>query len=212
MSEALQRMSHAYLDLDATSQLGHRRRQTRLRLIKGAAQAFAEHGLETTTVARILEASKVSRRTFYQFFADKQALLECIYERSSAHLLEQMQRVLDAGGSGFARLHGSQQVYLDFVTSDAPLIQVLTGEALRPGSPLAARRLWLHQQIENRYRETWYQVEGETLEPLDVRGLILFTEALVLHVLTQASAGPQTLQPVASLLERQLRQLIETAQ
>ncbi len=211
MSEAARSPQHAYLNLadssEETGKLGQRRQQTRLRLIKGAAQAFAQNGLEATTVADILNAAGVSRRTFYQFFADKQAVLVSIYERSTAHLVERMQTALNAKGSGFARLQRSQQVYLDIVSSDAPLIQILTSEALRPASPLGARRLWLHQHIEDCYRLTYRQAEGKTLEPLAVRGLILFTETLILHVLTQASAEAQAMAQVATLLENHLRQL-----
>ena len=44
-------------------------KKTRDRILAGAADAFGTWGLTTTTVQLILEASKVSRRTFYQYLS-----------------------------------------------------------------------------------------------------------------------------------------------
>ena len=57
----------------------------RTRLITGMAWAFAERGYNATTVAHITKAALVSRRTFYEHFADKEtaalALAASVAER-----------------------------------------------------------------------------------------------------------------------------------
>ncbi len=196
---------------DTTPDLGTRRNRTRVRIIKAAATVFAARGCETATVAEILDTAGVSRRTFYQFFSDKTDALLAIYERSTAHLMDVRRQAMAEPGSGRERLRRGQQVYLDFVASSGPLIRVMAAEAMRPGGPLMARRLWLHQAVEDLYRQTYREAEGVDLDPLAVRGLILYTESLTLHVLLQLSADPATLSGARRLLTAQLDVLVSGA-
>ena len=189
--------------------MGERRRRTRLRIIKGAAAAFGRDGFEATTIPDILDAAGVSRRTLYQYFPDKSALLATIYERSTAHLLKAREQAMAGPGNGLDRLRRGQQVFFDFVTSAGPIVQVLAGQAMRPESPLAPRRLWLHQRIEDLYRDSFREAEGRELVPLAVRALILSTETLILHVQLHHDGDTAVLAQARQLLGWQLEQLVQ---
>ncbi len=211
MSDSLLAASSIPAPDDIGTEAGNRRNLTRLRIIKAAASVFAERGCEAATVAEILEAAGVSRRTFYQFFSDKTDALLAIYLRSTAHLMEVRREAMEAPGSGLEKLRRGQQVYLDFVASSGPIIRVMAAEAMRPGGPLMARRLWLHQAVEELYRQTYRASEGAELDPLAVRGLILYTESLTLHVLLQLGGDPATLNQARALLADQLDLLVAGA-
>ena len=191
--------------------VGGKRSRTRLKIIKGAARAFACHGLEATTVAHILQSAGVSRRTYYQFFSDKIDVLRALYERSTALLVAQRRKAMDGTGDGLSRLRRGQQVYFDFIRESGPLIQVMAAEAMRPASPLMRRRLWLHQSIEDLYRTTFREAEGVDLDALAVRGLILFTESLSLHVLLHQAGDAAVMRQAQALLGRHLEQLVAQA-
>ena len=77
-----------------------RREATRLRIIKGAAEVFGQQGFAGTSVQAILDAAGVSRRTFYQCFSDKSAVLAAIYERSLNHLYACRREAMKHPGSG----------------------------------------------------------------------------------------------------------------
>jgi AcrR family transcriptional regulator len=54
----------------------------RERLIEGVIEAVAKHGYGATTIRQITEAAKLSRRTFYEQFSNKEACFTAAYEAS----------------------------------------------------------------------------------------------------------------------------------
>jgi AcrR family transcriptional regulator len=60
----------------------------RLRLVGALASAAAEKGYAATTIADIVRHARVSKRTFYEHFADKEACLLAGYEHISGRLME----------------------------------------------------------------------------------------------------------------------------
>jgi AcrR family transcriptional regulator len=60
----------------------------RLRLVGALASAAAEKGYAATTIADIVRHARVSKRTFYEHFADKEACLLAGYEHISGRLMD----------------------------------------------------------------------------------------------------------------------------
>jgi AcrR family transcriptional regulator len=60
----------------------------RQRLSAGVIAAVAEHGYAATTIAQITKAAGLSRRTFYEHFANKEACFAAAYEASFAYVRE----------------------------------------------------------------------------------------------------------------------------
>lgn len=61
----------------------------RVRLLTGFAAAVAEHGYAAVTIADIVRHSKVSKRTFYEHFADKEACFLATYVAATSIVLAQ---------------------------------------------------------------------------------------------------------------------------
>jgi AcrR family transcriptional regulator len=59
-----------------------------LRLVGALAAAAAEKGYAATTIADIVRHARVSKRTFYEHFADKEACLLAGYEYVSSRLMD----------------------------------------------------------------------------------------------------------------------------
>jgi AcrR family transcriptional regulator len=59
----------------STGRREQKKHDTRVALQRAAAQLFAEHGYEATTVAHITAAAGVGERTFYRYFDSKDDLL-----------------------------------------------------------------------------------------------------------------------------------------
>lgn len=60
----------------------------RLRLVGALAAAAAEKGYAATTIADIVRHAKVSKRTFYEHFTDKEECLLAGYEQISGRLMD----------------------------------------------------------------------------------------------------------------------------
>ena len=60
----------------------------RARLLAAAARIADEQGYSEATVARVCERAKVSRRTFYELFADREACLAAVFDSELARVRE----------------------------------------------------------------------------------------------------------------------------
>lgn len=186
-----------------------RRTNTRLRIIKAAAEVFAESGAEAATVAAILRAAGVSRRTFYQFFRDKQDALAAVYERSTEHLLRLQAPAVARGDSGLACILNGQDTYMHFVAAAGPIVRVLATESLRPDSPLAPHRSTLHQRIATLYGDAYERAEGQQLDPLVLMSAILLVESVSIHVMSQRDTAPDSVERAISVLRELVARMLE---
>ncbi len=101
------------------------------RILRGAADVIGERGVDAVSVDDILGAADVSRRTFYQFFADRAAVVEALLELLfSAWAAVAESALRDAG----KRERGAQSARVDVGAFALAgwLARALLGEALRP--------------------------------------------------------------------------------
>jgi AcrR family transcriptional regulator len=68
-------------------------REARLRLVEAMAAVVAEKGYPATTIADIVARARVSRRTFYEEFADNAACLLACHEMLGQYMLQSMSSV-----------------------------------------------------------------------------------------------------------------------
>ena len=66
----------------------------------------------------------------------------------------------------------------------------------------------MHQQIEDQYCAVFREAEGRDLDPLIARSIILLSESLSIHILTQHPDDPARLQRAAEVLNRHIEQLL----
>lgn len=71
----------------------------RERLIASIAEIVDARGYNETTVARVTDAASISRRTFYELFADKEACFVAAFEAVDDHLREILTEAIASEGS-----------------------------------------------------------------------------------------------------------------
>jgi len=71
---------------------------TRAVLISAAFKCFRTHGLQKTTIVDIARAAEVSRSTFYEYFRDKETILEACAEAASQSFYRKLARAIDRHG------------------------------------------------------------------------------------------------------------------
>ena len=71
---------------------------TRAALIAAAFACFRTHGLSKTTIVDIARAADVSRSTFYEYFRDKETILEGCAEAASQSFYRKLARAIDRDG------------------------------------------------------------------------------------------------------------------
>jgi AcrR family transcriptional regulator len=139
----------------------------------GMIEAVHERGYPQTTVAHVIGLAGVSRRAFYEQFANKEACFLATYDIVVARARK---LVLDAWGRerGWAnRLHGACKALLDDVAGTPKGPRLVLVDSLGIG-PKARERMTLASMTFERVLSTAFQVDphGEELSPLMVRAIV----------------------------------------
>src|SRR5689334_5963269 len=71
---------------------------TRAAIIAAAFACFRTHGLRKTTIVDIARAADVSRSTFYEYFRDKETIVEACAEEASQRFYRKLARAIDRNG------------------------------------------------------------------------------------------------------------------
>ncbi len=112
----------------------------RSRLLAAAVVAVDELGYADTTVSDITGRARVSRRTFYELFSNREECLAAVLEDVVA-LIEGEVEAAGLEGLGWReRVRGGLWVILSFLDREPALARVCVVQALRGGPRLLARR------------------------------------------------------------------------
>lgn len=155
---------------------------TRSRILEGAARAIARVGIRPVTVRDIVAAAGVSRRTFYQYFGDKEDVVLVLYEQHHATLVQDVSEAVRAASTDAERLRAPVDAYLEFQQRGGKLLGLLQAEAVNPESRLFAEREHVMDELVNLTRRAVAANRGPALDPLLYRTLFLGLEDAVLHL------------------------------
>lgn len=78
---------------EPTGRRERRRQETRDRLFEAAVRLLSEREFEAVTVEAITEAADVGKGTFFNYFANKEAVISYFFQYKSSRLLEAARRV-----------------------------------------------------------------------------------------------------------------------
>lgn len=116
----------------------------RERLVCGMNAAVAEKGYGPTTIADVVRHARVSKRTFYEQFDDKEACFLAAYDAASDHVLGAMTAASEtaaaAGEPWDARVDRVVVAYLDAMAARPELTRTFLVEILGAGPRALARR------------------------------------------------------------------------
>ncbi len=108
-------------------------------IIAGAELVFSQKALADITVEDLLTAGRISRRTFYKSFSNKQAVLAALYRTRTQALIGALKQGYRSGDPMTALL-GGIDAYVDYHVVAGPLLRIMIEEAGRSGSLMAEQR------------------------------------------------------------------------
>jgi len=113
----------------------------RTRLIEGMLASVAEKGYTDVSVMDIVRHAKVSKRTFYEHFADKERCFIDAYSAISAELLGRVARGAAVGQTAEEKLALAISAYIGALEEHRPLIRAFLSDVHAAGpAALALRR------------------------------------------------------------------------
>lgn len=124
------------------------RRIHRERLIAGFSRAASAKGYAATTIADVVAAANVSKRTFYEHFADLQDCFLATYDAFADQVIAVVaQAVEDSQGSWRERIAAGLDAYLNALAQEPTVTRVFLLEILGAGGVALARRRAVHQRF-----------------------------------------------------------------
>lgn len=163
----------------------------RTRLLTSAAGAIDEHGYARTTVAHITARARVSRRTFYEIFDNRDACLAALIE-DVGMLLEREIAAADLNALRWSeRVRGGLFVILDFLDREPVLARVCIVEALRGGAAVLEHREAVLARLGKALDEGRQEsARAAQCTELTAEGLVGATFAIVYARLSQRDREP----------------------
>jgi AcrR family transcriptional regulator len=126
----------------------------RPRLVGAMAALLAEKGYSTVTIADIARQARVSKRTFYEHFADKDACFIACYETLSDIVLRAIVEAMSSELPWSKRLRASTRAYLAALESQPALTRTLMMDIYAAG-PQAPR---VRRQVLRRFADNLRRV------------------------------------------------------
>jgi AcrR family transcriptional regulator len=87
----------------------------RERMLLAVAEAVAEQGYAATTVADIIARARLSRRTFYEHFSDKQECFLAAYDTVVEQLLSAIRKAYDEADTWTQKVHDGLDAFIKYL-------------------------------------------------------------------------------------------------
>ena len=138
------------------------------RLLEAMAQCVAEQGYAATTVAQVIARAGVSRKTFYEHFADKRACFLGAWEVGNEILLAAVLAAGEEADGWRARLRAGADAFLEVLAAEPEFARSFLIEVLSVGEEALARRAAILERFADALADTHAQAlaEGEQLGPV----------------------------------------------
>ncbi len=112
----------------------------RERMLLAVAEAVAEQGYVTTTVADIIARARLSRRTFYEHFADKEECFLAAYDTVVEQLLSAVGQAYDQGDGWAQKVHDGLETFLAYLAAEPAFARMCIVEVVAAGAEARGRR------------------------------------------------------------------------
>ena len=161
---------------------GGQRSQARAEILIHSMQVFAQRGLQRTTVQHLLDASDVSRRTFYKYFRNKMDVLESIYRIFVDNMLLHFHKEVKQASSANDIIRNTTKVYFDYHVSMGPVIKLMMEEARSSDSALAPHRTRAQTLASEVLAVQINRFTGKNYEPLVFLTMLWMLENYSLYI------------------------------
>jgi AcrR family transcriptional regulator len=182
--------------LDRTGRTGPRAAASasqRARMLDAMTRAVASKGYAKVTVADVVALAEVSRRTFYEEFADKEACFLAAYETGSQLVIEDIEAAVRASDADdwHERVRVGIDTYLEILSAEPDIARTLLVDVLGAGP----RAVDLRRDVREHFAALYAGAEGQVSEPYRRALVGAISELVQEHILTAGAASLRELSP-----------------
>jgi AcrR family transcriptional regulator len=118
----------------ATAKTAEAKTTFRHRLLDAMAESLAINGYSNTTVAKIVRLARTSRRTFYEYFPDREACFVALLTENNDELIRAITTAVDPGLPWQTQVRQAVEAWVDAARSQPALMQAWIRDAPRLGA------------------------------------------------------------------------------
>jgi AcrR family transcriptional regulator len=176
------------------------------RLLSGLAEVLERKSYRDITLADIAAAARVSRRTFYEQFSNKDECLLALADHTSNAILATVLQVYSPAKAWSVLVHDITCAYLAYIESKPQLMRALHVELAALGEPGVRMRRKVAEQFARFLQDQVAQQRdaGEVLQPLSLpmgMALVAGINELILYALSEKDGSSlKALAPIAEEL------------
>jgi AcrR family transcriptional regulator len=174
----------------------------RTRLLEAIGRAVAERGYAGATIEDVVRRAGVSKKTFYDHFADKQDCFLAAYESASEELLRRVDEAQTSEDDWLERTRAGIRAYLRWLAADPALARVYLVEVAAAG-PVALER---REALRDRYADLMLTRGAPRELPGEVRHAVVAAvdDVVVRHIRANGAEQLPELEPVLLYLQTAL--------
>jgi AcrR family transcriptional regulator len=174
----------------------------RTRLLEGIGRAVAERGYAGATIEDVVRRAGVSKKTFYDHFADKQDCFLAAYEAASEELLRRVGEAQASEDDWPERTRAGIRAYLRWLAADPALARVYLVEVAAAG-PVALER---REALRDRYADLMLTRGAPRELPAEIRHAVVAAvdDVVVRHIRARGAEQLPKLEPVLLYLQTAL--------
>ena len=170
----------------------------RTRLLEAVGRAVAERGYAAATIDDVVRRAGVSKKTFYDHFADKEGCFLAAYEAASEELLERVREAHATEDDWLERTRAGIRAYLRWLAGDPALARVFLIEVAAAGP----RALECREALRDRYAELIRARRSSDLPSEIFHAVVAAVDDVVVrHIRESGAEDLPSLEPVLVYLQ-----------
>jgi AcrR family transcriptional regulator len=170
----------------------------RTRLLEAVGRAVAERGYAAATIDDVVRRAGVSKKTFYEHFADKEDCFLAAYEAASEELLERVREAHAIHDDWLERTRAGVRAYLRWLAAEPALARVFLIEVAAAGPRALERR----EALRDRYAELIRERRPSDL-PFEILHAVVAAvdDVVVRHIREHGAERLPELEPILMRLQ-----------
>lgn len=135
------------------------------RLLKATVEVVAQEGYAATTVRKLLAAAKLSRRTYYDLYQDKEDCYLDAFGRIADELAEVVTAEFERGGTPVERIRLAIEAIPSFCVDEPAAACACIAEGLAAGAAARAARAALVERLATTLAPAFAELRPESADP-----------------------------------------------
>jgi AcrR family transcriptional regulator len=170
----------------------------RTRLLEAVGRAVAERGYAAATIDDVVRRAGVSKKTFYEHFADKEDCFLAAYEAASEELLARVREAHAIHDDWLERTRAGVRAYLRWLAAEPALARVFLIEVAAAGPRALERR----EALRDRYAELIRERRPSDL-PFEILHAVVAAvdDVVVRHIREHGAERLPELEPILMRLQ-----------